>query len=146
MNKIFSIFHVACIVLFAATSRGEDILISVSDIASAEQSRSQRVGIFLIVHEPKEARNALFHTYSDTTNRTDIRKEYPLSGLFHISVSEEFLAKLIHQKNGRDQDELIIDTGIDPRDISNAYIVPEMEFSLFVQSITKHKPEPNQSR
>ena len=142
MKRYICTIYIACALLLFSNLQGEEvkqsILISISRITSAEQSPSDTVLIGFIVHEPSEIRGARFYTNCANKKRSEVRSEYPISGLFKLSAPANLLSKLKEQKEEREADELTIDRGIDPRMISNLIITTEVNFSLIEESISAY--------
>jgi hypothetical protein len=142
MNRIFNTIYIVCALLLFSNLQGEedrhDILVSIAYITSAEQSSSDTVQVGFKAHEPSEIRGSLFYANCDSKDRAKVRSKYPLSGLFIVSVSEDLLNKLKKQKEERERDQLTVDTGIDPRMISNLIMLAEVKFSLIEDSIREY--------
>lgn len=147
MKNLSRIYQIAYIVLFAGTANAaenrEQILVSVNRIISAEQSHTKQVQITFTVHEPATVKSSQFVTTTESKDRSEIRSEYPISGLFSIMVPLDFFNKLKAQRERTNHSEEIVDSGIDPRRISDSIMLPEINFTILEETRKPHVTRSN---
>ena len=149
MKTLYRTATITLLIALASFAHGTEVtkslLVSVHTIESAQQSPSKYVEITFQVHAPVEARNSNFLTISSSTDRTKVRSEFPLGGLFFVEVPTDFLSKLKKQKTERLKYEIFIDTGADPQRISQQIEIPEIDFPLIEKTMIEYGQNPNQS-
>ncbi|MDA3873734.1 MAG: hypothetical protein PF795_07210 [Kiritimatiellae bacterium] len=102
------------------------LLVSVSNI-SGVAVHDDALKIFYTVHQPETLTGSLFVVLLPFRDRAAIRKERPLGSLHTLSVTSTFAGTLKEQSTAREKEQTQIDAGIDPRKLSSAILLPNLE-------------------
>jgi hypothetical protein len=131
--KSISIPILAACVTFLTTSISfgdpkpeEKIVVSITMIYHQKISRTDSVTIQMTIHVPTRLAGSQFTIVTDSTDRAEVRKEFPVGSLQSVELPGQLVKKFEADIKAHASVESSLDAGVDPMMISQAFEVPSV--------------------
>ena len=139
-NPLFLVTLFSAVLLtssFASAESDENVVASITWIEHQQNALSGTVTLSVTIHAPIRLAGFQFLIVTDSAERSVIRKKYPIGSLQMLALPSKTVEELESQIEGRSAVEESLDTGIDPRVISQGFLMPSVALAELPKGLVK---------
>ena len=126
-----TIFTACFVLLTAGISFGdqepkEKIVASITKVMHPKIGKTDRVTIWMTIHVPSRFAGSQFTVVTDSTDRAEVRAEFPAGSLQTLELPPQIMEKFEEDIKAHASVESSLDAGVDPMMISQGFEVPSV--------------------
>ena len=132
---VFSVFLLGA--SYGTSEKREKVVVSVTRVMHQKNSIGDKVTLSVTIHAPARLGGFQFLIETDSKDRVVTRKKYPTGSLQILELPVKTMKELEDQIEARISVEKTLDRGIDPRSISQAFVMPSVRMSELPKSMVE---------